>query len=339
MLDTRASNRSAYGDEGDLRDSQILRKSVSRSTTIEGSERRSNSVLYIAAHDGEGTAKSLPLESTEVRVSSNVQLTTMENEGKETVVEDPPLDEEILQILGDDPNKNMLEGDNIHQALSGRWTDIIKQGLSAEIRKELMQKYPPPANFVFVKPPVVNPEIKRTMSDISLKKDKFQVLSQQQLGAGLSAIGCALTDLLKSGQEKTSLVTSLSDAGRLLADIFHGISTTRRTFITPNLNRVVKNMAEDLKMDSLLYGEDFPERMKAALAMEKQVKDISKPSLPNVPPSKYKSGFQPKGQPRVFVPPKQPTLNSRGPPRKNYTSYPQGGPKRPRYPQPNRRQQ
>ena len=162
---------------------------------------------------------------------------------KDKKSEDPELDETMLQILGEDPKKGNLQGDNIHQALANRWIDIIKKGLLQEVRKDLLQKYPQPKNLLDVKPPAINPEIKRTMTDAAIKKDKFQAASQQQVGACLSAIGVALSDCFKSGnKENTALVTYLGDAGRLLADIFHSISATRRAFITPNLNRIVKNL-------------------------------------------------------------------------------------------------
>ena len=56
--------------------------------------------------------------------------------------EDLELDKTILQILGEDPKKGNLQGDNIHQALANRCIVIIKKGFSQEVRKDLLQTYP-----------------------------------------------------------------------------------------------------------------------------------------------------------------------------------------------------
>ena len=285
----------------------------------------------------------LPADNQKQPNSSQVETIVVESE---KISEDPQLDETMLQILGEDPNKDKLQSDNIHRSLANRWIDIIKKGLTQEVRRELLQKYPEPKNLLVVKPPSINPEIKRTMTDAAIKKDKFQAASQQQVGACLSAIGAALADYFKSGnKENTSLVTHLSDAGRLLADIFHNTSATRRAFITPNLNRIVKNIAEELPVDNFFYGENFSERLKAAQTMEKQSKDISKPPPPPpVQKSQYKSKrtFQPRSQPAVsgsnLTANFQPALNSKGPSsKKSHNSSRQGGQNRPYHSQMNRR--
>ncbi|XP_033231989.1 uncharacterized protein LOC117182972 [Belonocnema kinseyi] len=81
------------------------------------------------------------------------------------------------------------------------------------------------------------------------------------------AVGAALTTIFNSGGKKDGNVESyLSDAGRMLSDLHYNISITKRSFITPIANKLVKDLAEELPTSSkLLLGEDFPARIKAVL--------------------------------------------------------------------------
>ena len=106
----------------------------------------------------------------------------------------------------------------------------------------------------------------------AIKKDGFQVLMQNQLGSGLVAVGLAIsllldekTDLLQS---KNKLIKYLGDTGQILSDLHHEISITRRAFIIPRLSLIAKKVAETSKFDELLFGKDFSEKHKEALAMD-----------------------------------------------------------------------
>lgn len=84
------------------------------------------------------------------------------------------------------------------------------------------------------------------------------------------AIGVALTTIFNSGgKQDGNLESYLSDASRSLSDLHYNISITRRSFITPIADKLVKDLAEDLLTSSkVLFGEDFPARIKAAKEVE-----------------------------------------------------------------------
>ena len=160
---------------------------------------------------------------------------------KDDILEiDIPLDDEFLKLLGDTPNTVVDVGPNIHKDLIPRWTKILKEGLDKDAKANLMNKYPVNGNCVTLKAPILNPKIAATMSDVAKKKDNFQFSAQSQLGAGISAVGSALSSLLNGKSKDESqlqLIAWLSDASRLLTDLHHSRSITWRSFLTPSFNK------------------------------------------------------------------------------------------------------
>ncbi|CAH2013162.1 unnamed protein product [Acanthoscelides obtectus] len=61
----------------------------------------------------------------------------------------------------------------------------------------------------------------------------------------------------------------------------HTISLHRRFLIGPRLNPALKKIVEESKIDSLLYGEDFPERLKNQQEIQRSSKQlkIAKPKV------------------------------------------------------------
>lgn len=144
--------------------------------------------------------------------------------------------------------------------------------------QSLIQKYPPSGNCLLTRAPNLNPEIKSAMGSASIKKDYYQTVHQNQLAAAINALGIALTEALNRANEEpnSQFIELLSDSGRILADLQHSLSITRRGYILPALNPLVKNIADGSSVDSLLFREDFPERLKAAEAVERSSKTVAK---------------------------------------------------------------
>ncbi|XP_023310878.1 uncharacterized protein LOC111691781 isoform X2 [Anoplophora glabripennis] len=154
------------------------------------------------------------------------------------VVHEPGLDEEVLKCLGEDPENAKTEKVELHKALSPRWQHMLTKGISKDNKLELLAKYPVPSNCGGLQTPTLNPEIAQAVSDISLKKDKYQVIMQSQLGAGITAL------------------------------------VQRKSFLTPQLNPLAMNIAKTSSIDIQLFGADFGERLKAAKEIEKSSKDL-----------------------------------------------------------------
>ncbi|KAJ8929752.1 hypothetical protein NQ314_017542 [Rhamnusium bicolor] len=97
---------------------------------------------------------------------------------------------------------------------------------------------------------------------------------QTQLGAGLTALGMALNMILADeGNFVKSLVSILSDTGKILTDLFHSFSI-QRSFLTPQLNTTAMNIARTSCIDANLFVSDFGERLKAAKEVEKSSRDL-----------------------------------------------------------------
>ncbi|KAJ8968787.1 hypothetical protein NQ314_002095 [Rhamnusium bicolor] len=192
-------------------------KRVRSSKTLKGSQKRDN---------GEQTSSRVEEQDKENSPNNNILL-----------VSDPELDQEILNCLGEDPEAGKVRGIELHKALVPRWKNILSNGMTKEIKTELMVKYPIPVNCPGLQTPILNPEIAQAVSDLSLKKEKYQTAMQTQLGAGLTALGMALNMILADEEE---------------------------VFLTPQLNTTAMNIARTSCIDANLFGSDFGERLKAA---------------------------------------------------------------------------
>lgn len=103
------------------------------------------------------------------------------------------------------------------------------------------------------------------MSTISIKKDAYQILAQNQLGRGISALGSVLTELINNKtptDKEEKQIAILSDIGILLTDLFHTMSTSRRFFIASGFDISEKAIAAENKIDEYLFGKDFSEKVK-----------------------------------------------------------------------------
>lgn len=107
------------------------------------------------------------------------------------------LNPKILSLLGDDVTLEQRSDPPIHSDVAARWVHVFHKGLEAEKRRGLLLKYPPPENSVAFKAPHLNPVVKHAILESVSKRDDRLVQKQMQLGAGLTAIGSVISDLLK----------------------------------------------------------------------------------------------------------------------------------------------
>ena len=212
------------------------------------------------------------------------------------------LDEATLEILGDDPENKKGQTIELHTALVSRWKYILTKGLSKESRSEISNRYPFPSNCIHLNAPKLNPEVQQMLLPLSLKRDRYQMLSQQQLGAGITALGTVINTVLKESNLYKPLLPGLTDAGKLLTDLHYNLSISRRSWITPQLNKDVKQLAVAGEIDQFLYGSDFQESCK-------RVKDLKRSS--NELKADSGQGFK---KPKVSTYKNvKPDLNRRGP--------------------------
>lgn len=242
----------------------------------------------------EATQSMPPPVTTSTLPSVVTAVVTTETE--DTVTE---LDEVTLDILGADPSVSKSCGNNIQKDLAIRYTHIVTSGLDKELRKELLEKYLPPGNCALVDAPVLNPEIKAAVTDIVIKRDKAIFDKQKQTASAISSVSEAITVMLSKDDKDPVLLKTLMDTGRLLCDTQYKDSITRRNFILAVLKKELKNQIQQTKVDRFLFGEELPETLKAAKAINKSGSEL-------------KSTPQPKPVTKKLKP--APTKNWKGPP-------------------------
>lgn len=188
------------------------------------------------------------------------------------------MDEGIIARLGENETTDLPVAAPIHNDVALRLTHILQNGLDVKRRKEMMDKYPPASNCLLSRPPKVNPEVKTSVLTSAATPDTRLVTLQDQIGACLSAVGCTRTHLLvqEEGGERDDrkLIEQLSDTGRLLANIHHSESMSRRKLMEFGINKKFKETLEDAPLGEWLFGDDLGERLKAAKALERSTSDL-----------------------------------------------------------------
>lgn len=208
---------------------------------------------------------------------------SLHDTGLEEVAIETDLPENILQILGDDPNLTKKHSFVLHDAIQSRWSHILCHGLDKESKITLLARHNVPENCPLLEPPKINPEIVPILSQAYLKRDTCHAHYQEQIAKGLSALGKAINPVLENTQNASSssedsLLPSLIDAGRILADLFRSISSTRRTLITQTVNKGVKDIIEKTTPGEFLFGPNLGEKIQTAKSLERAGRDLRPPT-------------------------------------------------------------
>lgn len=179
------------------------------------------------------------------------------------------LDTEILEILGNDPSNTDKYGPEIRNELANRLLHIVKEGLTKENRKNLMSKYLLPINCTQMDAPKINLEIKAAMPDTAVKRDRGIENKQKQMSSALACLSEIINSQLNSNTKNNDLLQKLMDICRILCDIQHTDSITRRNFILFALKNEIKEHLKNTKIDTLLFGENLADTLRSAKAVNK----------------------------------------------------------------------
>ncbi|CAG7823690.1 unnamed protein product, partial [Allacma fusca] len=132
-----------------------------------------------------------------------------------------PMDPEIDAILGASDLPKLKDGGLMPEKLAQVLAELVRNGLPEAKLTELLQSYPIPSNCSQITAPVLNLEVHASIAHNAklLKKEGYMVQQQQQLSAGIGAVGTAVTVLLEiepkdplSTQAKLNTTTALVDA-------------------------------------------------------------------------------------------------------------------------------
>uniref|UniRef100_A0A2A4JKW9 Uncharacterized protein n=1 Tax=Heliothis virescens TaxID=7102 RepID=A0A2A4JKW9_HELVI len=189
-----------------------------------------------------------------------------------TTVSDPntaELDSEILEILGDDPSNTNTYGPEIRSELANRLLHVTQQGLSKELRKNLISKYLLPKNCAQIDAPKLNLEIKAAILDAAIKRDKGIETKQKQMSSAIACLSQIINSQLNSASKNSELLQKLMDVSRILCDLQHADSITRRNFILFALKSDMKEHLKNTHVDTFLFGENLPDTLRSARAVNK----------------------------------------------------------------------
>lgn len=262
------------------RDDRMPRHAESRNNSADRNSQISASVLTLDDHNLRDMAS-----------NENDHASTVNNDDASPILDidnDFVLPDDILNILGADPQENQQVHFNLHPALVTRWSHILINGLDANEKIKILDKYTLPPNCEAMSPPITNPEIVNILSNPHLKRDKSLSDQQNQLSKGITALAKGLQILLdeKDFVSKDKVVECLADSGRILSDLNYTISSVRRSLILPSLSKSVKETVEKTKPLGFLFGAELGEKVKEAKNFEKTGKDLKAPANSFLPRKK-----------------------------------------------------
>ncbi|KAJ8977521.1 hypothetical protein NQ317_003028 [Molorchus minor] len=263
---------------------KLLKKIDCRLSAVERKQSKKQRARYnISDTDSESvTSASIRSRSRESstergrRLSSRDASETPTNEALDV----QRLQEDILTILGSDQESKKSFSDPIQIDVARRWSHILTSGLDDTVQKALLEKYLPQRT------------VKIAVADSVIRRDTRLVALQQQVAASMSALGMVVTTLLSDPEANRDHIQQLSDAGRLLANIHHLESVSRRELIALNLNKNLKDTLTNTPISDLLFGTDLDNRLRAKKDLEKsgeQLKITKKANRPIAQASTSKS--------------------------------------------------
>lgn len=188
---------------------------------------------------------------------------------------EPPLDPDILSALGETTDEGPIWGQEIHNNLAQLWLPLLKKGMVKEMRNQILKQYLIPGNCTLLQAPKLNIEISAAVPEMVKLRDNKVESSQQQLGAGITAISKAMTSLITS-DNKLEAIKTLSDGCRILCDLHHIETQARIKMVTPGLAKPFLNVIQDSERDETLFGSTLPDKIKASKTIEKQGLQIKK---------------------------------------------------------------
>lgn len=229
-----------------------------------------------------------PLDTTLPRVEANIDNT---DGGDDALIlhNDIILPEDILKIMGKDLTPDQNASFSLHDQLVSIWQSILSTGLKKPDAQSLLNAYQVSGKINFLKPPELNPEVKAALSKQSILVDASYVEMQNQLSKGLLALGKSVSTILLDldntpDQFKGDFLTNLCDSGRILANLFHRISVTRKNLLVPGL-KISKELADDCLPGEFLFGSNLTQKLDTAKSLLSLSKDLKLPVSQNRPSS------------------------------------------------------
>ncbi|XP_039307541.1 uncharacterized protein LOC120358215 [Solenopsis invicta] len=133
---------------------------------------------------------------------------------------------------------------------------------------------------------MLNQECKVVLKNNSIvKRDNYNNMNQNQVGAALCALGEAISNFLRPDTQRSLCpkarlaVAKVNERAQILADLHYRLSLARRAQIAPTLNLTAKATIDTIPVDDFLFGASFGEEIRKVASVEKSSRDIIKAPL------------------------------------------------------------
>lgn len=104
--------------------------------------------------------------------------------------------------------------------LNERWNKVMESGVTKEITKELMEKYPTSKKLRILRASATHFKVKAIMRRLSIKIDSIQNAMQRQLGAGIYVVGTVASKIREHHDKKLKVPLDASQFFPKLRDAF-----------------------------------------------------------------------------------------------------------------------
>ncbi|XP_022821717.1 uncharacterized protein LOC111353097 isoform X1 [Spodoptera litura] len=180
------------------------------------------------------------------------------------------IDTDIISAMGA-VEEGPVSGPSAHNEIVQRWTPILSKGLKKEDKAMLLKEYAPFHNIPAMVPPKLNPELSAAVSEPVKKRDMIIEYRQKNVAAALAAVGCGLESFMF--YNKVEGIKRFNDAAKILCDLLHSETQSRRALIANVINKELKESLQG-SPDAFLFGEDLTERIKVAKAVQRSAQDL-----------------------------------------------------------------
>ena len=170
-----------------------------------------------------------------------------------------PLDPELAEILGVDPEQSNAIKVDLHSSILNRWIYYYSKGMKKEDRAEILGKY---KKLPGLAAPQMNPELKLT-KDLKAKNG-YLAFRQNIVSSILSSLGLMAENIIKNKEkidwkEQFQLVI---DAGIMAADVMHSQNKSRMGSVMYGATKETRANLQGSKPDEYLFGKKLVEKTK-----------------------------------------------------------------------------
>ncbi|KAL7290379.1 hypothetical protein TKK_0016071 [Trichogramma kaykai] len=188
------------------------------------------------------------------------------------------IDETLLSAMGPRLTSKIIRAAAIPEEARIRMKEIAAQGLPAEERKQLEEKYAIPENCLFIEAAKLNVEIKSLLPNPVASRDDRLAEKQSKLAIAIAALSSLTArSLVNEELDNVDKVSILSDCCKILIDAQREESLTRRALILPHLNLSVREYIEkETTVDEWFFGDNSEEKLRAAKSRSTAAKQLIK---------------------------------------------------------------